>query len=164
MFTFTDRAADDALLANSSLDELAQYGRDLLRLSNQAQAIAMQIARQIGRSTYNERLAGYNDFVPNRVRNAADKAAKGEISLQLGISRRQAGEWVSLDELLDEHPKIRDAFRAGDLRPHRLGVAIRGAATGPTGDLRARLGELADNAETTDEPDTDSKDVDEELT
>ncbi|MFI8774211.1 HNH endonuclease signature motif containing protein [Gordonia sp. NPDC062954] len=164
MFTFTDRAADDALLASSSLDELAQHGRDLLRLSNQAQAIAMQIARQIGQSTYNERLAGYNDFVPNRVRNAADKAAKGEISLQLGISRRQAGEWVGLDELLDEHPKIRDAFRAGDLRPHRLGVAIRGAATGPTGDLRARLGELADNAETTDEPDTESKDVDEELT
>jgi hypothetical protein len=164
VFTFTDRAADDALLASSSLDELAQHGRDLLRLSNQAQAIAMQIARQIGQSTYNERLAGYNDFVPNRVRNAADKAAKGEISLQLGISRRQAGEWVSLDELLDEHPKIRDAFRAGDLRPHRLGVAIRGAATGPTGDLRARLGELADNAETTDKPDTDSKDVDEELT
>ncbi|MCF3938056.1 HNH endonuclease signature motif containing protein [Gordonia tangerina] len=162
MFTFTDRAADDALLAGSSIDELAQHGRDLLRLSNQAQAIAMQIARQIGQSTYNERLAGYNDFVPNRVRNAADKAAKGEISLQLGISRRQAGEWVSLDELLDEHPKIRDAFRAGDLRPHRLGVAIRGAATGPTGDLRARLGELADNAETTDEP--DSKDVDEKLT
>jgi hypothetical protein len=166
VFTFTDRAADDALLASSSLDELAQHGRDLLRLSNQAQAIAMQIARQIGQSTYNERLAGYNDFVPNRIRNAADKAAKGEISLQLGISRRQAGEWVSLDELLDEHPKIRDAFRAGDLRPHRLGVAIRGAATGPTGDLRARLGELADNAETTDEPDNDadSKDVDEELT
>jgi hypothetical protein len=126
----------------------------------------MQIARQIGQSTYNERLAGYNDFVPNRVRNAADKAAKGEISLQLGISRRQAGEWVGLDELLDEHPKIRDAFRAGDLRPHRLGVAIRGAATGPTGDLRERLGELADNAHTddTDETDTDSKDVDGELT
>ncbi|MFI8772253.1 HNH endonuclease signature motif containing protein [Gordonia sp. NPDC062954] len=164
MFTFTDRAADDALLASSSLDELAQYGRDLLRLSNQAQAIAMQIARQIGQSTYNERLAGYNDFVPNRIRNAADKAAKGEISLQLGVSRRQAGEWVSLDELLDEHPKIRDAFRAGDLRPHRLGVAIRGAATGPTGDLRARLGELADNAETTDETDTDTDNVDEELT
>ena len=164
MFTFTDRAADDALLASSSLDELAQYGRDLLRLSNQAQALAMQIARQIGQSTYNERLAGYNDFVPNRVRNAADKAAKGEISLQLGISRRQAGEWVGLDELLDEHPKIRDAFRAGDLSPHRLGVAIRGAATGPTGDLRARLGELADNAETTDKPDTESKDVEEELT
>jgi hypothetical protein len=161
VFTFTDRAADDALLASSSLDELAQHGRDLLRLSNQAQAIAMQIARQIGQSTYNERLAGYNDFVPNRVRNAADKAAKGEISLQLGISRRQAGEWVSLDELLDEHPKIRDAFRAGDLRPHRLGVAIRGAATGPTGDLRARLGELADNAHTDD---TDSKVVEEELT
>ncbi|MED5802654.1 hypothetical protein VX037_16615 [Gordonia sp. Z-3] len=164
MFTFTDRAADDALLASSSLDELAQYGRDLLRLSNQAQAIAMQIARQIGESTYNDRLAGYNDYVPNRIRNAADKAAKGEISLQLGISRRQASEWVGLDELLDEHPKIRDAFRAGDLRPHRLGVAIRGAATGPTGDLRARLGELADNAETTDKPDTDSKDVEEELT
>jgi hypothetical protein len=166
VFTFTDRAADDALLASSSLDELAQYGRDLLRLSNQAQALAMQIARQIGQSTYNERLAGYNDFVPNRVRNAADKAAKGEISLQLGISRRQAGEWVGLDELLDEHPKIRDAFRAGDLRPHRLGVAIRGAATGPTGDLRERLGELADNAHTddTDETDTDSKDVDGELT
>ncbi|MCX2962870.1 HNH endonuclease signature motif containing protein [Gordonia aquimaris] len=164
MFTFTDRAADDALLASSSLDELAQHGRDLLRLSNQAQAIAMQIARQIGQSTYNERLAGYNDFVPNRIRNAADKAAKGEISLQLGISRRQAGEWVSLDELLDEHPKIRDAFRAGDLRPHRLGVAIRGAATGPTGDLRARLADLADNAETTDETDTDTDNVDEELT
>ncbi|MCF3937481.1 HNH endonuclease signature motif containing protein [Gordonia tangerina] len=161
MFTFTDRAADDALLASSSLDELAQYGRDLLRLSNQAQAIAMQIARQIGQSTYNDRLAGYNDFVPNRVRNAADKAAKGEISLQLGISRRTAGEWVGLDELLDEHPKIRDAFRAGDLRPHRLGVAIRGAATGPTGDLRERLADLADNAHT-DEP--DSKDVEEELT
>ncbi|MED5801882.1 hypothetical protein VX037_12665 [Gordonia sp. Z-3] len=164
MFTFTDRAADDALLASSSLDELAQHGRDLLRLSNQAQAIAMQIARQIGQSTYNDRLAGYNDFVPNRVRNAADKAAKGEISLQLGISRRTAGEWVGLDELLDEHPKIRDAFRAGDLRPHRLGVAIRGAATGPTGDLRERLADLADNAHT-DEPDTDadSKDVEEEL-
>ncbi|MFI8772375.1 HNH endonuclease signature motif containing protein [Gordonia sp. NPDC062954] len=161
MFTFTDRAADDALLASSSLGELAQHGRDLLRLSNQAQALAMQIARQIGQSTYNERLAGYNDFVPNRVRNAADKAAKGEISLQLGISRRQAGEWVGLDELLDEHPKIRDAFRAGDLRPHRLGVAIRGAATGPTGDLRERLADLADNAHT-DEP--DSKDVEEELT
>ncbi|MCX2965838.1 HNH endonuclease signature motif containing protein [Gordonia aquimaris] len=161
MFTFTDRAADDALLASSSLDELAQYGRDLLRLSNQAQAIAMQIARQIGQSTYNERLAGYNDFVPNRIRNAADKAAKGEISLQLGISRRQAGEWVGLDELLDEHPKIRDAFRAGDLRPHRLGVAIRGAATGPTGDLRERLADLVDNAHT-DEP--ASKDVEEELT
>ncbi|WP_347222324.1 HNH endonuclease signature motif containing protein [Mycolicibacterium poriferae] len=164
MFTFTDRAADDALLASSSLDELAQYGRDLLRLSNQAQALAMQIARQIGQSTYNDRLTGYNDYVPNRVRNAADKAAKGEISLQLGISRRKASEWVGLDELLDEHPKIRDAFRAGDLSPHRLGVAIRGAATGPTGDLRERLGELADNAHT-DEPDTDSdsKDVGEEL-
>jgi hypothetical protein len=124
----------------------------------------MQIARQIGQSTYNERITGYNDYVPNRIRNAADKAAKGEISLQLGISRRQASEWVGLDELLDEHPKIRDAFRAGDLRPHRLGVAIRGAATGPTGDLRARLGELAGNAETTDKPDTESKDVEEELT
>jgi hypothetical protein len=161
VFTFTDRAADDALLASSSLDELAQYGRDLLRLSNQAQALAMQIARQIGESTYNERLAGYNDYVPNRIRNAADKAAKGEISLQLGISRTKASEWIHLDELLDEHPKIRDAFRAGDLSPHRLGVAIRGAATGPTGDLRARLGELSDNADTDD---TDSKDVDSELT
>ncbi|MXP19857.1 hypothetical protein GIY30_00570 [Gordonia sp. HNM0687] len=160
MFTFTDRAADDALLATSSLDELAQYGRDALRLSNQAQAVAMQIARQIGQSTYNERLTGYNDYVPNRIRNAADKAAIGEISLQLGIARTKAGEWVHLDELLDEHPKIRDAFRAGDLSPHRLGVAIRGAATGPTGDLRARLAELTDTADTTD---TDT-DTDEDLT
>ncbi|MDY6812024.1 MAG: hypothetical protein SW127_23960, partial [Actinomycetota bacterium] len=150
MFTFTDRAADDALLATSSLDELAQYGRDALRLSNQAQAVAMQIARQIGQSTYNERLTGYNDYVPNRIRNAADKAAIGEISLQLGIARTKAGEWVHLDELLDEHPKIRDAFRAGDLSPHRLGVAIRGAATGPTGDLRARLAELTDTTDTDD--------------
>ncbi|MXP21942.1 hypothetical protein GIY30_11335 [Gordonia sp. HNM0687] len=156
MFTFTDRAADDALLATSSLDELAQYGRDALRLSNQAQAIAMQIARQIGQSTYNERLTGYNDYAPNRIRNAADKAAKGEISLQLGIARTKAGEWVHLDELLDEHPKIRDAFRAGDLSPHRLGVAIRAAATGPTGDLRARLAELTDT--------TDTDDTDEDLT
>ncbi|MXP24092.1 hypothetical protein GIY30_22395 [Gordonia sp. HNM0687] len=157
MFTFTDRAADDALLASSSLDELAQYGRDALRLSNQAQAVAMQIARRIGQSTYNERLTGYNDYVPNRIRNAADKAAIGEISLQLGLARTKAGEWVHLDELLDDHPKIRDAFRAGDLSPHRLGVAIRGAATGPTGDLRARLAELADNADTTD--DTDDEDL-----
>ncbi|MXP22998.1 hypothetical protein GIY30_16800 [Gordonia sp. HNM0687] len=162
MFTFTDRAADDALLATSSLDELAQYGRDALRLSNQAQAVAMQIARQIGQSTYNERITGYNDYVPNRIRNAADKAAIGEISLQLGLARTKAGEWVHLDELLDEHPKIRDAFRAGDLSPHRLGVAIRAAATGPTGDLRARLAELtdtADTADTTDTADTDDEDL-----
>ncbi|MXP22267.1 hypothetical protein GIY30_13035 [Gordonia sp. HNM0687] len=158
MFTFTDRAADDALLASSSLDELAQYGRDALRLSNQAQAVAMQIARQIGQSTYNERITGYNDYAPNRIRNAADKAAIGEISLQLGIARTKAGEWVHLDELLDEHPKIRDAFRAGDLSPHRLGVAIRAAATGPTGDLRARLAELTDNTDTTD-TDTDDEDL-----
>ncbi|WAC53813.1 HNH endonuclease signature motif containing protein [Gordonia sp. SL306] len=128
---FTDPVADDAALSCAPSSELAGTARDALRLSRQAEARSLLAAHRLGQSVYDEMLASLDPERQMMVRNPADKAAIGEISLQLGISRKKAGTWFNLGEALRCLPKIRMAYLAGDFSTHRMSVMVYAARSAP---------------------------------
>ncbi|NDZ95056.1 HNH endonuclease [Streptomyces sp. SID6673] len=131
MFVFTDPVADDVALSCAPSSELAGTARDALRLSRQAEARSLLAAHRLGQSVYDEMLMSLDPERQMMVRNPADKAAIGEISLQLGISRKKAGTWFNLGEALRCLPKIRMAYLAGDLSTHRMSVMVYAARSAP---------------------------------
>ncbi|MEE3851445.1 hypothetical protein VZC37_13955 [Gordonia sp. LSe1-13] len=150
MFSFTDHMADDAAFSamrDGAETELArnQAVRDALRLSRQAEARALLGAYEIGLSTYNERV-GSGPYTSNKTLAAARRAATGEISMQLGFSRTKATQWSNLGEMLQNLPKIRLAYLAGDFSTHRMAEMARAAQVAPKGDLRERINEIIDEA------------------
>ncbi|MEE3851451.1 hypothetical protein VZC37_13985 [Gordonia sp. LSe1-13] len=122
-----------------------QAVRDALRLSRQAEARALLGAYEIGLSTYNERV-GSGPYTSNKTLAAARRAATGEISMQLGFSRTKATQWSNLGEMLQNLPKIRLAYLAGDFSTHRMAEMARAAQVAPKGDLRERINEIIDEA------------------
>ncbi|MEE4025770.1 hypothetical protein V1Y59_21990 [Gordonia sp. PKS22-38] len=150
MFSFTDHMVDDAALSamrEGAETDLArnQAVRDALRLSRQAEARALLGAYEIGLSTYNERI-GSGPYTSNKTLAAARRAATGEISMQLGFSRTKATQWSNLGEMLQDLPKIRLAYLAGDFSTHRMAEMVRAAQVAPKGDLRERINEIIDEA------------------
>ncbi|MGC4933756.1 HNH endonuclease, partial [Gordonia sp. DT30] len=70
-----------------SATDLGESGRDLLRLSRQAEARVVVAAGVLGERTYRDVLATAPPIFQMMMRHKADKAAVAEVSLQLGISR-----------------------------------------------------------------------------
>ncbi|MEE3851417.1 HNH endonuclease, partial [Gordonia sp. LSe1-13] len=120
MFTYTDPAADDNLLSSVGAEGLGAFARDALRLSRQAEARALLMAYHIGESAYNERLFGADGRHRMIFGQTARNTAVGEISLALRINKTKAGEWYSLGASLQEYPKIRMAYLAGEFSTHRM--------------------------------------------
>ncbi|MEE3850473.1 HNH endonuclease signature motif containing protein [Gordonia sp. LSe1-13] len=150
MFTYTDPAADDTLLSSVGAEGLGAFARDALRLSRQAEARALLMAYHIGESAYNERLFGADGRHRMIFGQTARNTAVGEISLALRINKTKAGEWYSLGASLQEYPKIRMAYLAGEFSTHRMSVMVHAADIAPKGDLRDQL----------PNPDTDTTDAD----
>ncbi|MGC4961395.1 hypothetical protein [Gordonia sp. DT101] len=110
---------------------MADAARDLVRLSRQAEARAVLLAFRIGQAAYDEVLFALSAERQMMVRNQADKAAVGEISLQLGMSRIKAGTWYKLGDALQRRPKIRLAYLAGELSTHRMSVMVHALESAP---------------------------------
>ncbi|MEE4024912.1 HNH endonuclease signature motif containing protein [Gordonia sp. PKS22-38] len=149
MFTYTDPTADDTLLSSVGAEGLGAFARDALRLSRQAEARALLMAYRIGERAYNERLFGADGRHRMIFGQTARNAAVGEISLALRINKTKAGEWYSLGASLQEYPKIRMAYLAGEFSTHRMSVMVHAADIAPKGDLSDQLPNPDD---TTDEP------------
>ncbi|MEE4025679.1 HNH endonuclease signature motif containing protein [Gordonia sp. PKS22-38] len=152
MFTYTDPTADDTLLSSVGAEGLGAFARDALRLSRQAEARGLLMAYRIGESAYNERLFGADGRHRMIFGQTARNAAVGEISLALRINRTKAGEWYSLGASLQEYPKIRMAYLAGEFSTHRMSVMVHAADIAPKGDLRDQL---PDPDDTTDDDSAD---------
>ncbi|MEE4025430.1 hypothetical protein V1Y59_20255, partial [Gordonia sp. PKS22-38] len=155
MFTYTDPTADDTLLSSVGAEGLGAFARDALRLSRQAEARALLMAYRIGERAYNERLFGADGRHRMIFGQTARNAAVGEISLALRINKTKAGEWYSLGASLQEYPKIRMAYLAGEFSTHRMSVMVHAADIAPKGDLRDQLpdpDDTTDSDEPADEP------------
>ncbi|MEE4022931.1 HNH endonuclease signature motif containing protein [Gordonia sp. PKS22-38] len=151
MFTYTDPTADDTLLSSVGAEGLGAFARDALRLSRQAEARALLMAYRIGERAYNERLFGADGRHRMIFGQTARNAAVGEISLALRINKTKAGEWYSLGASLQEYPKIRMAYLAGEFSTHRMSVMVHAADIAPKGDLRDQLPNPDDTTDS-DEP------------
>ncbi|MEE3849322.1 HNH endonuclease signature motif containing protein [Gordonia sp. LSe1-13] len=153
MFTYTDPAVDDTLLSSVGAEGLGAFARDALRLSRQAEARALLMAYHIGESAYNERLFGADGRHRMIFGQTARNTAVGEVSLALRINKTKAGEWYSLGASLQEYPKIRMAYLAGEFSTHRMSVMVHAADIAPKGDLRDQLPDTDTDADDeTDEP------------
>ncbi|WAC57030.1 HNH endonuclease signature motif containing protein [Gordonia sp. SL306] len=136
VFTFSDAFADDAaagdaIVSSLRAEQVADAARDLVRLSRQAEARAVLLAFRIGQAAHDEVLFALSAERQMMVRNQADKAAVGEISLQLGMSRIKAGTWYKLGDALQRRPKIRLAYLAGDVSTHRMSVMVHALESAP---------------------------------
>ncbi|GAA1482045.1 hypothetical protein GCM10009624_24850 [Gordonia sinesedis] len=122
IFSYTDAIADDAALRAASADTLIDAARDALRLSRQAEAHTILLAERIGRETYDQVMAAR----PQRrtIPDAPDKAAVGEVSLRLGVSKSKAARWIRLGGALLDMDATRLAFLAGDLSTARVQVIV----------------------------------------
>lgn len=120
MFCMSDPVADEATLATMSSTAARDHARPMLRQARRAEARTVFLAHRIG-------AAVFDDFLvkPARrkgLRDAADKAAVGEVSLQLEISRSLATEWISLADALRFLPQVRIAFLDGDFSVNRARI------------------------------------------
>ncbi|MGC4932767.1 HNH endonuclease, partial [Gordonia sp. DT30] len=131
MFSFVDAEADVRVVGSMSATDLGESGRDLLRLSRQAEARVVLAAGALGERTYRDVLATAPPIFQMMMRHKADKAAVAEVSLQLGISRSKAGRWMSLAELLEAVPTIRAAYLDGELSTNRVDIMARAASRAP---------------------------------
>ncbi|MYR07452.1 HNH endonuclease [Gordonia sp. SID5947] len=140
MFSFTDPVADDAAVSSAPSASLADAARDMQRQGRQREARMVLLAYRLGLSVSDDFVV--NPVRQNGIRDAADKAAVGEVSLQLGVSRSQAGKWLTLGAQLQRMPQLRLAFLEGDFALHRISVisAILGVVDD---DLRGVLEPLA---------------------
>lgn len=122
MLSFTDAAADEAVIASASSSDLGVLAQQVLRQGRQRDARAVLIAYRIGVRVFAQFLV---DPVRGRgVRDAADKAAVGEVSLRMGMSRAKAGHWIVLGEQLQRLPVLRRAFLDGEFAVPRVGVLV----------------------------------------
>ncbi|MBD1320794.1 HNH endonuclease, partial [Gordonia hankookensis] len=100
VFVCSDPAAADAAITSAASTVVGAGARDHLRASRQHEACSLLAAYRLGRSVYEDMLVSLSTTQQMRVRGAADKAAIGEISLQLGFSRTKAGTWLHLGDAL----------------------------------------------------------------
>ncbi|MDL9945372.1 HNH endonuclease signature motif containing protein [Gordonia sp. ABSL11-1] len=132
LFAPADDAALTALLSSEDPNEVA---RTHLRLSRRHEARAVVLSHRIGESVYNEMLHSQQQTGRMSLRKAAEKAALGEVSLQMGISRTKAGTWLALGEALQQFPKILAAYLEGDHSTHRVQKLVRAAQIAPDADI-----------------------------
>ncbi len=122
MLSFTDAAADEAVIASASSSDLGVLAQLMLRQGRQRDARAVLIAYRMGVRVFDEFVA---DPARGRgVRDAADKAAVGEVSLRMKLSRATAGHWIVLGEQLQRLPLLRAAFLDGEFALPRVGVLV----------------------------------------
>ncbi|MDY6810659.1 MAG: hypothetical protein SW127_16835 [Actinomycetota bacterium] len=158
MFTYTDPVADEALIASADTGPLGDHAREALRLSQQAGALAVLAAHEIGRRTYTERLNSGGRNGRPASHSTAEKAALGEVSLQMRISRSKAAKWITLGDQLATLPKFRAQFLAGKHSIHRMSLLAASAQDAPEGDLRDRWADADDEALDSDTDATDLPD------
>ncbi|MGC5259413.1 HNH endonuclease, partial [Gordonia sp. DT218] len=70
-------------ISSASSTDVAAAARDHLRTSRQHEARSLLSAYRLGQSVYDDMLVSLSTTQQMTVRRAADKAAVGEISLQL---------------------------------------------------------------------------------
>lgn len=131
MSALFDPADDAELLAAVLSADRGERGRALLRLSRRYEARMVMTAYDIGRSMYDEVLHNLDPVRQMTVRHAADKAAVGEISLQLSMARSKAGFLFNLGAALHQFPKIKAAYLDGDHSTHRVSKLVRAAQSVP---------------------------------
>ncbi|WAC53599.1 HNH endonuclease [Gordonia sp. SL306] len=162
MFSCTDPDAADAAIASASSTAVGAAAREHLRASRQHEARALLSAFRLGQSVYDDMLVSLSTTQQMTVRGAADKAAVGEISLQLGFSRTKAGTWFNLGDALQRLPKIRIAYLAGDFSTHRMSRMVYAVQAAPEGVVIDPVPESP--ADHSDTPDTATPDADLEPT
>ncbi|MEP9416268.1 hypothetical protein ABLE92_18305 [Gordonia sp. VNQ95] len=126
VFTY-DVDADLARVRSMSLTECGEQARLALMRSRREEARAVLLAGEIGRRSYEEALAGLPGLRQMVVRDRAVKAAVGDVSLALGITRSRARQWMNLEDLLLDFPKIRAAFLEGQYSTHRVRILVQAA-------------------------------------
>uniref|UniRef100_UPI003D8F3CCE HNH endonuclease signature motif containing protein n=1 Tax=Gordonia sp. B7-2 TaxID=3420932 RepID=UPI003D8F3CCE len=123
MFTFTDPVADDAAIRAASTLGLEQHAMRELRHTRRAEARTVLLAHKIGVGVYNDMLGDPDPHRADPV--AAEKAAVGEVSLRVGVSRSTAHRWIELGIALTGMDKVRLAYLDGDLATSRALVITR---------------------------------------
>ncbi|MGW5522673.1 HNH endonuclease signature motif containing protein [Gordonia sp. NPDC003950] len=126
VFTY-DVDADLARVRSMSLTECGEQARSALMRSRREEARAVLLAGEIGRRSYEEALAGLPGLRQMMVRDRAVKAAVGDVSLALGVTRSRARQWMNLEDLLLDFPKIRAAFLEGRYSTHRVKILVQAA-------------------------------------
>ncbi|MFW0785307.1 HNH endonuclease [Gordonia sp. CPCC 206044] len=126
MLCYSDSVADDAVLASSAMTEsdLGDAGLQAQRLERQAAARKILAAYRVGRASF-ERIIAQESAINPRIGNAADKAAVGEVSLRFGVSKSMAGRWIELATLLQDLPRLRLRFLAGEYSVNRVTLMAR---------------------------------------
>ncbi|WP_187588928.1 hypothetical protein [Gordonia sp. OPL2] len=156
MHTQFDLTDDAELLAAVSSADRGERGRALLRLSRRFEARMVMTAYEIGGAMYDEVLHNLDPVRQMTVRHAADKAAVGEISLQLSVSRSKAGRLFNLGAALHGFPKIMASYLAGDHSTHRVGKMVRAAQSVPDTSITDEwIREFAANEAETRDPSAD---------
>jgi hypothetical protein len=126
VFTY-DVDADLARVRSMSLAECGEQARLALMRSRREEARVVLLAGEIGRRSYEEAHAGLPGLRQMVVRDRAVKAAVGDVSLALGITRSRARQWMNLEDLLLDFPKIRVAFLEGQYSTHRVRILVQAA-------------------------------------
>ncbi|NDZ92703.1 HNH endonuclease [Streptomyces sp. SID6673] len=152
--------------------DIGDAAREHLRVSRQHEARSLLSAYRLGQSVYDEMMLGLGTGRQMMVRNGADKAAIGAISLQLGFSRTKAGTWFNLGDALQHLPKFRIAYLAGEYSTNRMAKMVYAAQAAPEGVVidpakqpsaeeaeAAGTNSAGDEAEA-DVPETDTADAD----
>ncbi|MDL9935995.1 HNH endonuclease [Gordonia sp. ABSL1-1] len=107
----------EAFLASLPAERVAGHARMVHRFAREAEARTVYLAYRIGLAVFDEfsrprRCPTHTHG--RRITDAAMKAAIGEISLQLKVSRSQAARWVALADLLVDLPLVRRSFLNGE--------------------------------------------------
>ncbi|UAK36982.1 HNH endonuclease [Gordonia bronchialis] len=115
MFTLTDPVADDTGVSSMASDAVVGAAREMQQLARRAEARTVLLAYRIGHAVYQDMIAdpSWNRTLGRRVRDMPDKAAIGQVSVRLGISRSTASRWITLGTHLQQLPAVRIAFLDG---------------------------------------------------
>ena len=169
MFTFSDPAIDDAVVSSMPRDEVATTAATMLREARAREARTVLLATRLALDTYDDVINGVYGVASSYSHTKADKVATGEVSLQLGVSRTKAGEWIKLGESLAAYPKVRQAYLAGKYSTSRVRDLVRALDvappslkdhSGPADDSEAGPSAESDAADSSDETITDDADQD----
>ncbi len=131
MFTFSDPAVDDTVVSSMPRDEVATTAATMLREARAREARTVLLATRLALDTYDDVINGVYGVTSSHSHTKADKVATGEVSLQLGVSRTKAGEWIKLGESLAAYPKVRHAYLAGHYSTSRVRDIVRALDVAP---------------------------------
>lgn len=121
MFEYSGTVDDAQAIASARPADLLAATVPLLREQRALVARTVLAATRIGEVAFNEacaQMAGRNQMI-NRL---PEKFAVREVSIQFGVTRSIAGQWLSLGQNLAALPAVTAAFLAGDLVEHRARI------------------------------------------